>query len=168
MGIGQNIRVFRKKRGMTQNQLGEKIGMTGGAVRSYENGTTVPKRRVVEKIARALDVPAVKIMSGDYAAVPINSGGGDSQESRTSDILLYNGVLAVLKELYDIVEGRMVVGENGECRKYYIIHSPAGSFVLHEKDIAAIACSAKASLQPMAEYMKRIRGGSMAGAGSGV
>ena len=61
MTTGQNIRALRKKRGLTQEKLGELCGMTAGAISSYENGVTVPKRRVVERIARALNVPAGKI-----------------------------------------------------------------------------------------------------------
>ena len=62
MTIGQNIRALRKKKGLTQAQLGALCGISGGAVGSYENGITVPKRRVVEKLAHALDVPAERIM----------------------------------------------------------------------------------------------------------
>ena len=51
MTIGQTIRALRKKRGLTQNQLGALCGITGGAVSSYENGVTAPKRRTAEKIA---------------------------------------------------------------------------------------------------------------------
>ena len=50
MTIGQNIRALRKKKGLTQAQLGGLCGISGGAVGSYENGITVPKRRVVEKL----------------------------------------------------------------------------------------------------------------------
>lgn len=56
MTIGQTIRALRKKAGLTQNQLGALCGITGGAVSSYENGVTTPKRRTAEKIAAALGV----------------------------------------------------------------------------------------------------------------
>lgn len=164
MAIAQNIRTFRKKRGLSREQLGQMIGMTGGAIGSYERGITIPKRRTVEKIAHALGVSTEKIMKDTVA--PINSG--EHQESRTNDILLYDGVLTFLKELYGMVEGRMVVGENGNCKKYYIIHHSTGSFVLYEKDIAAIVHSAKASLRPMAEYMKNVHSSTMFGAGNSV
>lgn len=38
MGIGDRIRKIRKSRGMTQAQVAEKVGLTGAAVRHYENG----------------------------------------------------------------------------------------------------------------------------------
>ena len=62
MTIGQNIRALRKKKGLTQARLGALCGISGGAIGSYENSITTPKRRVVEKIAHALDVPAERIM----------------------------------------------------------------------------------------------------------
>ncbi|MCI9057806.1 MAG: helix-turn-helix transcriptional regulator, partial [Oscillospiraceae bacterium] len=37
MTIGQNIRALRKKKGLTQAQLGGLCGISGGAVGSYEN-----------------------------------------------------------------------------------------------------------------------------------
>ena len=72
MTIGQAIRALRKKRGLTQNQLGALCGTSGGTIGSYENGITLPKRQVVEKIAQALDVPVERIMD---SAVPSFSAG---------------------------------------------------------------------------------------------
>ena len=50
MTIGQNIRALRKKKGLTQAQLGGLCGISGGAVGSYENGITVPKRRGADAV----------------------------------------------------------------------------------------------------------------------
>ena len=158
MTIGQTIRALRKKRGLTQARLGELCGISGGTIGSYENGITIPKKRVVEKIARALGVPAGRIMDG---AAPSFSAGGDSA-SGSSDALLYDGVLAVLKELYGMVEGRVILGENGARKKYYLIRQIPGDFVLYEEDIAAIVRSAKASTPPLAAYMHSVRAGGLA------
>ena len=38
MSVGENIRRYRKSRGMTQAQLAEAVGLTEGAVRHYESG----------------------------------------------------------------------------------------------------------------------------------
>ena len=37
MSVGENIRRYRKLRGMTQAQLAEAVGLTEGAVRHYES-----------------------------------------------------------------------------------------------------------------------------------
>ena len=153
MTIGQTIRVYRKKKGLTQRELGKLCGMTGGAISSYENGVTAPKRRVVERIARALEVPVEKLMGSPVQPAPAAETHGCA-----SDALLYDGVLAALKELYGMVEGRIVQGESGASRKYYLVKQIPDSFVLYESDIAAIAQAAKASMGPIMEHMKTRRG----------
>lgn len=156
MTIGQNIRALRKKKGLTQAQLGALCGISGGAIGSYENGITIPKRQVVEKIAQALEVPAGRII--DSAAPSFSAGNGSASGT---DALLYDGVLSVLKELYGMVEGRVILGENGARKKYYLIRQIPGDFVLYEEDIAAIVRSAKASTPPLAAYMRRVRAGGL-------
>lgn len=153
MTIGQNLRALRKKRGLTQSQLGALCGMTGGAVSSYENGVTVPRRQVVQRLARALDVSPDRLTQD--AVPPL------SPAPQPSDALLYHGVLAVLKQLYGIVEGRVIVGENGLQRRFYVIKQIPGDFVLYDSDIAAIVRSAKASLSPMVDYMRRKQEGAV-------
>ena len=127
--------------------------MTAGAISSYENGVTVPKYRVVERIARALVVPAGKIAD----SAPLEVSAGQVTDRKAGDLLLYDGVLTALKELYGIVEGKVIVGENGEQRKYYVVRQISGDFILREADIAAIVQSAKASISPVAAYLRRAR-----------
>lgn len=150
MTIGQTIRVLRKRAGLTQAQLGALCGITGGAVSSYENGVTTPKRRTAEKLAAALGVPVEKLQ-GEPPPAPQPSSSGNG--------LLYDGVLSVLKELYGMVEGRVILGENGRSRRYYLIRQIPGDFVLYEDDIAAIVRSARASMTPLAAHMQSARAG---------
>ena len=70
MTIGQTIRALRKKAGLTQNQLGALCGITGGAVSSYENGVTTPKRRTAEKLAAALGVSLGRLQGEPPAGPP--------------------------------------------------------------------------------------------------
>ena len=56
MSVGENIRRYRKLRGMTQAQLAEAVGLTEGAVRHYESGIRAVKPELLEKIAKALEV----------------------------------------------------------------------------------------------------------------
>ena len=155
MTIGQTIRALRKKAGLTQNQLGALCGITGGAVSSYENGVTTPKRRTAEKIAAALGVSLGRLQGEPPAGPP------QRPAPSASDSLLYAGVLSVLKELYGAVEGRVILGESGRSRRYYLIRQIPEDFVLYEDDIKAIVRSARASMTPLAAYMQsaRARGG---------
>ena len=60
MTTGERIRFYRKQKGMTLKELGEKAGFLNcGDVRmaQYQSGARVPKADTLEKIAEALDVP---------------------------------------------------------------------------------------------------------------
>jgi transcriptional regulator with XRE-family HTH domain len=63
MEIGENIKLYRKKRGLTQTELGNKIGVTGATITRYEKGQLNPSVDKIDKIAIALDIPMAKLMS---------------------------------------------------------------------------------------------------------
>lgn len=52
--LSGDIRRIRKKRGLTQKQLGELCGIDEANIRKYENGKQNPKIGTLEKIANAL------------------------------------------------------------------------------------------------------------------
>ena len=56
MSVGENIRRYRKLRGMTQAQLAEAVGLTEGAVRHYESGIRAVKPELLGSIADTLGV----------------------------------------------------------------------------------------------------------------
>lgn len=53
--VGKRIRYFRKKKGLTQKELGELIGRTHNTVSNYETGTISPEQDALFAISRALD-----------------------------------------------------------------------------------------------------------------
>ena len=55
--IGARIRKFRKKRGMTQEQLAEKMEVTFQQVQQYENGATRLNSDRLQKLAEVLKIP---------------------------------------------------------------------------------------------------------------
>lgn len=57
MEIGQKIKKARLERGMTQQELGDVIGVQKSAIAKYENGRVVNiKRSTLQKIAKALNI----------------------------------------------------------------------------------------------------------------
>ena len=54
--IGENIKEFRERLGMSQEDLGRRIGKTRSAVSQYEAGKIVPRMGVIEDLALALMV----------------------------------------------------------------------------------------------------------------
>ena len=66
MTTGEKIRQLRISKNMTQEMLGEKIGVKKAAIYKYENGLVVNlKRDIIEKLANALDVSPSYLMGLD-------------------------------------------------------------------------------------------------------
>ena len=63
MTIGEKIRKIRKENGLTQKQLGEKLGVSYQMIAQYENGKRNPKINTVISIASALNVEMFDLMS---------------------------------------------------------------------------------------------------------
>ena len=62
MTVGEQIRKYRKKAGMTQKELGEQCGMYDSAIRLYETGRGSPKLETLQKIAAALEIPVIALL----------------------------------------------------------------------------------------------------------
>ena len=60
MAIGQRIKFFRNRKGMTQKQLGENLGFLGKTsdvrMAQYESEARIPKHELVKDMAHFLDV----------------------------------------------------------------------------------------------------------------
>lgn len=54
MTVGEKIKSARKKAGLTQKQLGERLGITFQSVAQWETGKRIPKIETLQKIADAL------------------------------------------------------------------------------------------------------------------
>lgn len=64
MTFGQNMALVRKKRGLTQDQLGDRIGLKGDMVSKYERDTMAPSIEVAAKIAQALNISLDHLVAG--------------------------------------------------------------------------------------------------------
>ena len=56
MELGSNMMLLRKKRGISQAELGKLIGTSGDVIGRYERGDISPSIEVVSKVADALEV----------------------------------------------------------------------------------------------------------------
>lgn len=62
MDIGNNIRFYRRKLGLSQKKLGEKLGgITQQQIGQWENGDKKPKIETQLKIAAALGIPVSQL-----------------------------------------------------------------------------------------------------------
>lgn len=64
MSIGQRIKAAREQAGITQVELGEKIGVSGVAIMRYEKGTRQPRLQQLRQIAQVLNADVVYLISG--------------------------------------------------------------------------------------------------------
>ena len=64
MELCDRIAVIRKAMGLTQEQLGELVGVSRQAVSKWESGQTVPDALTVAKLCQALHVSADYVLLG--------------------------------------------------------------------------------------------------------
>lgn len=65
--LGDSIRRLRIARGLTQQQLGDLLGVEQQAISAWEHGHSHPRRALLRPLADALDVH-VSTLFADYAA----------------------------------------------------------------------------------------------------
>lgn len=82
MTTGEKIRSFRKALGMTQEELGNAIGVGKAAINKYETGVVVNlKRSTLSALAKALHVTLSELLDDD---APVN----EPEPPKTDDIRL--------------------------------------------------------------------------------
>lgn len=54
--VGDNIRKYRQMRGLTQKDLGDRIGVKHNTISQYEKGRNAPEQNMIFAIANALNV----------------------------------------------------------------------------------------------------------------
>ena len=67
--IGKTIALLRKEKGMTQNELAEKMNVTDKAVSKWERDISCPDINTISKLADILDVSVeelLKVKNKDY------------------------------------------------------------------------------------------------------
>ncbi len=61
-GIGQNIKLIRKEKGFSQEELAKILDVSRVSITRYENGTREPDLDMISKIADALETSTSKLM----------------------------------------------------------------------------------------------------------
>lgn len=62
---GNVIKNLREKKKLTQEELAEKINVTGKAVSKWETGQGFPDISLVEPLVKALDISVIELLSGE-------------------------------------------------------------------------------------------------------
>lgn len=61
MDIGERIRKYRKEAGLSQKELGERLGVSQQHIAQYESGKRKPKLETQREIAHAIGIPLSKL-----------------------------------------------------------------------------------------------------------
>lgn len=92
--IGDNIKQFRKDKGLSQKALGEKIGVSQQMIAQYETNKREPKLQALIKIAKALEIPVLYLLANcsdmvlDKKDLKYLEENGDSFEIRKKALIL--------------------------------------------------------------------------------
>ena len=65
MKIGKFIAVLRKEKGLTQEQLGEKLGVTNKTISRWENGNYMPDVEMLSLLSKEFGVSINELISGE-------------------------------------------------------------------------------------------------------
>ncbi len=60
--IGENIRTYRKKKHLTQKELGELVGISNTYLSDMEIGRTNPSIKTLKKIAKGLEINYMELL----------------------------------------------------------------------------------------------------------
>jgi len=82
--VSLRIKTIRKRRGLTQDQLAERIGRTGDAISQLERGRSLPSFETLERLALALDVP----IQDFFDAGKIKGVKGEAQHVKLMAVLV--------------------------------------------------------------------------------
>ena len=63
--IGKFILNCRKEKGLTQEQLAEKIGVTSKSISRWENGNTMPDYSLLKDLCSELNISVNELLSGE-------------------------------------------------------------------------------------------------------
>ena len=90
--LGDNIRTLRKEKGMTQEELAERLHVVRQTVSKWEKNLSVPDAAALQELADALDVTVTRLLGGDPAQET-------EQEPTRNDIAIqlarYNDLMAM-------------------------------------------------------------------------
>ena len=81
--IGENILALRKKSGLSQEELAEKIGISRQAVSNWERGTATPDVETLGLLAKTLNVDFNVLLQGENAPKQTQDAAERPAEGRT-------------------------------------------------------------------------------------
>lgn len=110
--IGESIKKNRKKAGLTQEELGNILGVSGVAIMRYEKGQREPNLEMLHKIADALEVSINELL-----------GTSDTRKEFQDDFDLRLLNDEVMEYILNIKNGLKRLFPDGEINNTYVIQN---------------------------------------------
>ena len=110
--IGAFLSELRKEKNLTQNELGEQIGVTNKTISRWENGNYLPPVEILQILSKLYDVSINEILNGerinDSDYKNISEENVKSALNRSNDIIrkhkkIMNWIIAIVVALLYIV-----------------------------------------------------------------
>ena len=128
MKLGQNIAIYRKEAGLTQEQLAEKCQVSRQAVTKWESGISEPSLEKIICLSEIFSVSIDTLLNGKkeeaklnhayyrfiYMAIMILWGADKDEKLKESERVL------ALKALYEVVETEFI-NEQGKIYEKYLV-----------------------------------------------
>lgn len=93
--VGKMIALKRKEKGLTQEQLAEKLGVTNKAVSKWETGKSMPDLSIIQELCKILGISLTTLLNGE-----------ENKEEELALKLLW--VIEKLKQLYLVIVGLVI------------------------------------------------------------
>ena len=90
-GIGENIAALRKKAGMTQEELSEKMCVTAQAVSKWENGLSCPDLENIRSMAKLFGVSVDELLNGPKMVPELKSDEPETVAKRILHVQVNTG-----------------------------------------------------------------------------
>ena len=98
--IGKKIKILRKTRGLTQQQLADKLNVKRATISNYEIGRRSPHIKELEDISQRLEVARLLKNGYNYQTISKETGASTATISRVNKCINYGsgGYKIVLDE----------------------------------------------------------------------
>lgn len=100
---GNRLREVRKKRGLTQTELGELIGVGKSAICCYEKETRNPTLEAVIEMIHVFGVSADYLLGSDYLVKTVDKNNFEEYVTLTKEEIVFIEELKKNKLVYDIL-----------------------------------------------------------------
>ena len=139
--VGSRVRMRRIMLGMSQEKLGEALGLTFQQVQKYEKGTNRVGASRIQQISEILQVPVSFLFEGGPSGTATGDGFGEgASPSYISDFLATSEGLAEGRSGSD----RLRLGIDGRVTDLCILRPVRNQAPAHERDLALTGVAVQA------------------------